>query len=160
MGSRWHLAGIAARPIRVQRRPWRSLSVLVPAALLVLVLIALAVSTGGLRPQPSQPSSSGALAHFDAEGLAFDYPATWREFHYQVDSSFSHVIAYLATVDVPVPCQTILHSASTEIDCADRYSLAPDSLVVSITANGWPGFSISNLPAGALPLTVGGRPPT
>jgi hypothetical protein len=75
-----------------------------------------------------------------------------------MDSSFSHLIAYLATVDVPVPCQTILRSDSTEIDCADRYSLAPDTLAVAITSNGQPGFSISNHPDGVVPLTIGGLP--
>lgn len=155
---RARLAGIAARPAMARPRPWRSLSLPAATALVVLVLVGLAVSTGGPRAQQSQRPSPGALTHFDGEGLAFDYPATWREFHYHVESSFSHVIAYLATVDVPVPCETIVNSDSTEIDCADRYSLTPDSLIVAITANGRPGFSISNLPAGALPLTIGGLP--
>jgi hypothetical protein len=151
------LARTAANP-PARSRVWPRASLVLAPALLVLVLAALTLSTGGLSPQQSRPPSAGALAHFDEGGLAFDYPATWREFHYAVDSSFSHVIAYLGTVDVPVPCQTILRSDSTEIDCADRYSLAPDTLVVAITANGSPGFSISNHPDGVLPLTIGGLP--
>lgn len=151
------LARTAADP-PARSRVWPRSSLVLAPALLVLVLAALALSTGGLSPQQSPPPSAGALAHFDEGGLAFDYPATWREFHYEVDSSFSHVIAYLATVDVPLPCQTILRSDSTEIDCADRYTLTPDTLVVAITTNGRPGFSIANHPDGVLPLTVGGLP--
>jgi hypothetical protein len=151
------LARTAANP-PARSRVWPRASLVLAPALLVLILAALALSTGGLSPQQSRPPSAGALAHFDEGGLAFDYPATWREFHYAVDSSFSHVIAYLATVDVPVPCQTILRSDSTEIDCADRYSLAPDTLVVAVTSNGQPGFRISNHPDGVLPLTIGGLP--
>jgi hypothetical protein len=120
--------------------------------------VALALSTGRLGPQQGRPPASGPLAHFDEQGLTFGYPASWREFHYDVTSSFSRVIAYLATVDVPAPCQTILRSDSTEIDCADRYSLAPDTLVVAITSNGMPGFDISKRPDSASPLTIGGLP--
>jgi hypothetical protein len=151
------LARTAANP-PARSRAWPRASLVLAPALLVLVLAALALSTGGLSPQQSRPPSAGALTHFDEQGLSFDYPATWREFHYQMDSSFSHLIAYLATVDVPVPCQTILRSDSTEIDCADRYSLAPDTLAVAITSNGQPGFRISNHPDGVLPLTIGGLP--
>lgn len=151
------LARTAANP-PVRSRLWPRASLVLAPALLVLVLAALALSTGGLSPQQSPPPSAGALAHFDEQGLAFDYPASWRESHYEVEGSFSRVIAYLATVDVPVPCETILDSDFTRIECADRYSLAPDSLVVAITANGSPGFSILNRPDGVLPLTIGGLP--
>jgi hypothetical protein len=153
------LARTAANP-PARSRVWPRASLVFAPALLVLVLVlaALALSTGGLSPQQSRPPSAGALAHFDEQGLAFDYPASWREYHYQVEGSFSRVIAYLATVDVPVPCETVLDSEFTRIECADRYSLAPDTLVVAVTANGSPGFAISNHPDGVLPLTIGGLP--
>ncbi len=47
----------------------------------------------------------------------------------------------------------------TQIDCADRFHLGPDSLVVKVSSNGRPGFDIlSHRPADATPLVVGGLP--
>jgi hypothetical protein len=55
---RARLAGIAAPPPRVQPRLWRPPAVVVPAALVVLVLVGLAVATGGLRPPTPTPGAS------------------------------------------------------------------------------------------------------
>lgn len=120
-----------------------------PLAALALV-VACAVA-------PTTPPPSGTTT-FDEGGLAFTYPAAWQEFHYDVQSSFSRVIAYLATVNVPEPCATTVASDSTSVDCADRFTLSADTLVVDVTSNGFPGFDITQVPGDATPLTIGGLP--
>jgi hypothetical protein len=96
---------------------------------------------------------------FDEDGLIFDHPAAWREFHHPFFSTMSNSIADLATVDVPEPCATSAVSGGTQVECADRFRLTPNSLVVHVMGNGNPAFDIlKNRPAGATPLTVGGLP--
>ncbi|MFI5262613.1 MAG: hypothetical protein ACHQZR_08680 [Candidatus Limnocylindrales bacterium] len=103
------------------------------------------------------PTATG-LATFDQRGLAFEYPAGWQTFTYTVQSSFSDVIAYLATVSVPEPCATTVASDSTRVDCEDRFTLTPDSLVVQVTAASFPSFDITHRPDDATALTIGGLP--
>ncbi len=122
----------------------------------LLLLVAACVGTGPLA-HPDPPAPSG-LATFHDSGLVFNYPATWRMTHPSVDSSFSHLIADLATVDIPTPCATTVTPSFTEIACADRYQLVPSSIVVSVSAGGSPGFDITMRPKDATPLTVGGLP--
>jgi hypothetical protein len=110
---------------------------------------------------PGSPASSpaGDLRTFDENGITFAYPAPWREFHYSVTSSFSNVIAYLATVDVPEPCTTTVDPSFTTIACADRFVLTPGSLVVTITSNGMPMFDMTTArAAGSTALIVDGLP--
>ena len=108
---------------------------------------------------PSLVTTPSGLLTLDENGLVFDYPAAWRVFHNTVVSSFSNSIADLATVDVPEPCATTTVSNGTQIDCADRFRLTPDSLVVHITGNGFPGFDVLHHPlAGAEPIVIGGLP--
>jgi len=104
-------------------------------------------------PAAVSPPPSG-LRTFDEGGLTFAYPTAWQELHFSVDSSFSHLIADLATVDVPEPCATTEDSVGTRIDCQDRFHLSPDSLVVQVVSGGSPGFDILRTPAGATALTV------
>lgn len=109
---------------------------------------------------PGPPSSPGIddLRTFDEGGLAFAYPAAWQELHFSVESSFSHLIAVLATVPVPDPCVTTVTPSFTEIACQARFQLVPDSLVVKVQEGGMPGFDISHVPEGASPITVDGQP--
>ena len=103
------------------------------------------------------PTATG-VATFDEGGLAFEYPAGWQEYHYDVRSSFSTVIAYLGTVNVPEPCATTVASDSTGVDCEDRFTLAADTLVVDVMSNGAPGLDITQVPSDATALTIGGLP--
>src|SRR5262249_22253437 len=101
-------AALLRRP--AHHRAWGpgALAAMLVAA--IVVVTTLAWGLGALRGQTATPSG---LAQFHEGGLAFDYPASWREFHYEMDSSFSHLIAYLGTVDVPAPCLTTIDSNST-----------------------------------------------
>lgn len=119
-----------------------------------LAALALVVACG---VAPSTPPATGTTS-FDEGGLGFEYPAAWQEFHYDVQSSFSRVIAYLATVNVPEPCATTAASDSTSVDCADRFTLSQDTLVVAVMSYGSPGTDITQVPSDATPLTIGGLP--
>jgi len=126
----------------------------------LLCLGVLAACTGGsltsrLTPGPAASGAVGAgQATFHGGGLVFSYPAGWRVFHHIVTSSFSSSIADLATVDVPEPCTTTSDTVGTTTACADRFHLLPDTLVVHVTANGFPGFNILEKPPGAAALNV------
>lgn len=115
--------------------------------------------TPKLTPGPAAPAVVGdGLVTFREGGLVFSYPAAWRAFHHTVASSFSNSIADLATVDVPEPCITSNDAVGTSISCADRFRLQPETLVVHVTANGFPGFNILHKPAGATALEVDDLP--
>lgn len=122
----------------------------------ILAAVALAACVGS----PSTASVAGTplpagFATFHESGLVFEYPAAWRVFHYSEVSSFSNLIAYLATVDVPDPCTR----SANETSCSSNYRLDPDSLVVTVRNNGNPTFDIlQGRPPGAQAMTIGGLP--
>jgi hypothetical protein len=126
-------------------------------------LVAVGALTGCAAPPPPSPSPIGpppsGWVAFDEGGLAFEHPAAWRVVRHEESSNFSHLVAELATVDVPAPCVTSQVSGGTMVSCADRFHLDPDTLVVKVEANGRSGFDIlDHRPAEATPLTVGGLP--
>jgi hypothetical protein len=119
--------------------------------LLAGVALVMAACAG---PTPPSDTSSG-LATFHEDGLVFDYPAAWRPFRYEMVSSFSNLIVYLATVDVPDPCTRTANS----IACGQGFQLIPNSIVVTISGGGFPGFSIlDGQPPGARAFVVDGLP--
>ena len=124
--------------------------------------IAVALAACGAQPRMSPGQGLAAqsgLATFDEGGLVFEYPATWRVFHHDERSSFSNLIAFLATVDVPTPCATSQINGGTQIECADRFHLDPNTIVVKVEGNAWPGFDIlGHPPAGATAVTIGDLP--
>jgi len=103
---------------------------------------------------------TSAPARFQEAGLVFDYPASWHVYHYDMFSSFSTLVAYLATVPVRDPCTRTVTSESTSISCnASSYALEPDTLVVRLESWGFPGFNILDAdPGGGARTTVGGLP--
>jgi len=117
-------------------------------------------SPDSTRVTPATTARGAALARFDEAGLAFEYPAEWRLYRYQMPTSFSTLIAYLATVPVHDPCTRTVTSESTTISCnASSYALEPDTLVVRLESWGFPGFNILDAdPGGGARTTVGGLP--
>jgi hypothetical protein len=110
-------------------------------------------------PGPPASPAAGDLRTFDESGITFAYPAAWREFHSSVTSSFSNVIAYLATVDIPEPCKTTVDPSFTTVACADRFVLTPGSVVVTVSSGGSPMFDMTTSPpAGSTALIVDGLP--
>ena len=149
------------RETRGTSLPTRAVALVRASALAVAVAALAGCATGGgpsSATTPPGPAATTDPVTFREEGLIFDYQGAWHVVHDQMDSSFSHLIAYLATVDVPEPCVTTQLSGSTQIACGDRYVLTPDSLVVTVSSNGRPGFEILNRPANATPLVVDGLP--
>ncbi len=67
-----------------------------------------------------------------------DRPASWSEFHYQVTSSFTDVIAYLGNTEVRDPCTR----SANEIDCGWGFALPPGGIVVVVERDGFPMFDI------------------
>jgi hypothetical protein len=115
----------------------------------------LAAACAGPTPSNASADVATGLATFHEDGLVFDYPAAWRPFRYEVVSSFSNLIVYLATVDVPDPCTRTANS----IACGQGFQLAPNSIVVTISGRGFPGFNIlEGEPPGARALVVDGLP--
>jgi hypothetical protein len=124
----------------------------------LLAACALLSATPQVTPGPPSSSSASDLRTFDEGGLTFAYPGAWQELHFTVDSSFSHLIAVLATIPVPTPCATAVTASFTEIDCTAHFQLVPHSVVVQVQEGGMPGFDISHVPDGASPMTVDGQP--
>ena len=123
----------------------------------VAAILVLGLAIAGCGPSTATPSPTAApsgLARFAEQGLVFEYPAAWRVFHYQKLSSFSSVIAYLATVGVADPCARTASSVS----CGLSYHLDPGTIVVTVSNAAFPTFNILDVPPGAFPVDVGGLP--
>jgi hypothetical protein len=116
--------------------------------------------TSSVSPSATSMAPTSAPARFQEAGLVFDYPASWHVYHYDMFSSFSTLVAYLATVPVRDPCTRTVTSESTSISCnAISYALEPDTLVVRLESWGFPGFNILDAdPGGGARTTVGGLP--
>jgi hypothetical protein len=123
------------------------------------IWIAMATIVVACGSGPAPTSAGPVFATFDGDGLSFDYPAAWHVFRHESVSSFSSLIVDLGTVDVPEPCITTPNAfGGSDSACADRFHLAPDTLVVHVSANGFPGFDIvRSRPPLAVPVVVAGR---
>lgn len=139
---------IAATGLRA-RLAW-----LVPIAIAVLVVAAL-LGFNPFEPPPADDGAHQGLATRHEADLVFEAPAAWTVYHYEVMSSFTSVLAYLGTVEVQDPCTR----TATTVSCASGYHLEPGTLVVTITAAGFP---LRNALTGAGPeairVEVGGLP--
>ena len=117
------------------------------AACLVAVLLGMVSGCAGGAAGSSNAvsgtsSASGGAAPvtvaFHGRGLTLDRPASWSEFHYQVVSSFTDVIAYLGNTDVHDPCTR----SANELSCGWGFSLPPGGIVVVVEQDGFPMFDI------------------
>jgi hypothetical protein len=140
------------------RRTW--LAVAAVAALAFAALMGLnplepPTDDGATKTGGAATFGEGGLATFDNGALAFDYPASWRVFHYDVVSSFTSVLAYLGTVEVADPCRRTANTVS----CGSAFHLEPGTLVVTITAASFPGrTALSGAGPDAVRVEVGGLP--
>lgn len=115
-------------------------------------------STSGEVSQDLGGVSASGMRTFNESGLLFEYPASWREFRGQSVSSFSTLIAYLGTVPVDASCSSKPSNGGIETQCHEDYQLMPNSLAVAIRANGFPNFTVLDVPAGATSMVIGGLP--
>jgi hypothetical protein len=144
----------------ISRRAWLA------AAAAALLLLAALAGFNPLEEQPTPTDEDQEPQFFGGSGqpavltlrdgdLGLDYPSTWRVFRYDVPSSFSRLVAYLGTIDVPDPCER----TTAMLSCDRSFRLQPGSVVVTITAWGFPGRTAIDQPApGAVRVEVGGLP--
>ena len=59
---------------------------------LAIVLALAIVACGSTSTASPPPSSFPAIAHYDGDDVAFDYPGTWGRASFPVVSSFSNVL--------------------------------------------------------------------
>jgi hypothetical protein len=94
---------------------------------------------------------------FRKDGVRLRYPAAWRTYSYSNDnSSFTSVIVYLSNVRLHDPCVTHKTSQDVTTTCQQPVGhLRPRSIVVSWSANGFPGWSFAQ--ARGTPIRVDGH---
>src|SRR6202035_4021464 len=94
---------------------------------------------------------------FSKDGVRLRYPAAWRAYHYSNDySSFSSVIVYLSNVRLHDPCVTHKTPQAVTTTCGQPVDqLGPGSILVSWSANGFPGWSFAK--ARGTPIRVDGH---
>ena len=112
-------------------------------------------------PLPLATTAPGsALARFSEAGLVFDYPASWHVYRYEMVTSFSTLLAYLATGPVRNPCTTTVKGENTSRTCkVESLDLEPDGLVVRVEHWGAPSFNILETdPGDGVRTTVAGLP--
>lgn len=94
---------------------------------------------------------------FRKSGVRLRYPAAWRTYQYPNDySSFSHLIVYLSNVRLHDPCVTRRTPQAVMTRCGQPVNhLTPGSILVSWSANGFPGWSFAM--ATGTPIRVDGH---
>jgi hypothetical protein len=82
---------------------------------------------------------------FRKDGVRLRYPAGWRTYHYSNDNSnFTSVIVYLSNVRLHDPCVTRKTPQAVTTTCGQPVDhLRPGSILVSWSANGFPGWSFA-----------------
>jgi len=123
---------------------------------LVLVLLPLAVAV------ESNVGAGGPLAHFDRDGLAFDYPAPWTVSQSGVNLHYITILDFLGsgtgreTCTVVTPGPGIFGGGS----CEAQSKIGPGQVVVEISIGSGPGGSAPIDPTASNAVTVGGLPAT
>jgi hypothetical protein len=143
---------------------------------LALALVPLALnmrSNGGPGAAGSPGSGPSAapdqLAHFDREGLAFDYPATWKDSVSGLNMHYVTILEYLGTGSGLATCQAITPGPNDNFisgtECGSNVNVGPGQVMVTLSKQDGPpmGGPIdpsdpSHLPSGGKYVTVGGLP--
>lgn len=150
--------------------------------LLVVVLVPIAVnlrSNGGPAeggqsvrtgsPAPFASAPAGTLAHFDRDGLAFDYPASWNtsvsglNMHYVTMLDFLGTGSGLATCEAITPAPNDKFLSGTR--CGTNLNVGVGEVMVQLSRQDGPGLSNPIDPSNPNALdppgkyvTVGGLP--
>jgi hypothetical protein len=118
------------------------------------------VKASGVKAEPAASFEHRGSPYrtFTKGGIRLRYPAGWRAYNYPDDSSsFTRLIAYLSNVRVHDPCVTHRTPQAVTTRCGQPvHRLAPGSILVSWSANGFPGWSFAM--ARGAPIRVDGRP--
>jgi hypothetical protein len=122
----------------------------------VLASIAVSACGTGPSPLPAATSSMSATGHFAGEGLSFEYPGTWGDASFDVESSFSHVLVFLSTAPLSDPCDRTANSFACIRNPVT--ALGPDGVLVEWSRQSFPGWTFD--PTRGRLTTVGGRQAT
>jgi hypothetical protein len=137
-------------------------------ALVAVLLIAVAMVPVAINLR-SQTDSVGSLAHFDRDGPAFDYPASWRTSVSGLDEHYISILDFLGTGSGLATCNTITPGPSDNFisgtECGDTLTVDPGQVVVELLRSDGPPRpgpidpnDPSALSIGQKYVTVGGLP--
>ena len=146
------------------RRPVGALTV-AAAAIVVVLLVVIGPRLLGILPATAG-HPAGGLAHFDRDGLAFDYPAAWSVTTSGLNEHYITILDFLGTGSGSAGCTLItpgpLDQFISSTECGIDIKLDPGQVVVELSQqNGPPRVVIDpGLPTtgGGQRVTVGGLP--
>jgi hypothetical protein len=130
---------------------------------------------GSAAPSAQQASAAtsgqpaGPLAHFDRDGLAFDYPASWKASVSGLNEHYGTILDFLGTGSGLATCAPITPGPSDQFisgtECGTYITIGPGQVVVELSRGGGPGTfgpidpaDPTGLAAGGRYVTVGGLP--
>jgi hypothetical protein len=163
----------ASLPERPARTFWSPATVPAAAATVVVVLAAVvlvvAISRhliapgrgGSSLPSTNGPSQSQAavLAHYDHDGISFDYPAAWRVIEANINARhYQWIPVVIGTGDWQLNCQAIPPNGNSlgGVTCGrDIFTVDAGEIVVEIYAWQGPGGPIVTPPPTATQLPSG-----
>ena len=138
------------------------------AILIVVALFPLALTMlTNSAPGPALPA--GSLAHFDRDGLAFDYPASWKSSVSGLNMSYVTILDFVGTGSAVATCNAITPGPNDKslggTECGAHLTVAPGEVVVELSLQDGPprpGPIDPNDPSALDPaakyVTVGGLP--
>ena len=127
----------------------------IAALVLVAALVPFALNARPNSGPATTAAPAGALAHFDRDGLAFDYPASWSASVSGQNMHYVTILDFLGTGSGLATCTTITPGPSDqflgETDCGSNLTLGPGQVVVELARqDGPPHGPIDPTNAGAL----------
>ena len=148
--------GVSIRGRRAVRFDWR-LGFAAVAFIVVIALVPLALvlqpnggSSGGgpsAKQTSAAPSAQPAtsLAHFDRDGLAFDYPASWKASVSGLNEHYVTILYFLGTGSGLATCAAITPGPSDQfisgVQCGTDIKVGPGQVVVELSRQrGPPGL--------------------
>ena len=117
----------------------------------------------------SSPAPAGSLAHFDRDGLAFDYPASWKTSVSGLNMHYITILDFLGTGSGLATCTAITPGPSDKFisseECGANLTVGAGQVMVELSSQDGPprgGPIDPNDPSGLDPagkyVTVGGLP--
>jgi len=119
----------------------------------------------------SSPAPAGSLAHFDRDGLAFDYPASWKTSVSGLNMHYITILDFLGTGSGLATCTAITPGPSDKFisseECGANLTVGAGQVMVELSSQDGPprgGPIDPNDPSGLDPagkyVTVGGCRPS
>ena len=133
----------------------------------VLVLAPVAFNSRGTGGGPG--ATPGGLAHFDRDGLAFDYPASWKTSVSGLNMHYVTILDFLGTGSGLASCTAITPGPNDKFisgtECGAHLTVGAGQVVVEVSLQeGPPGLGLidpsdpSGIDSGGKYVTVGGLP--